>query len=69
MYRYSLRRAFYIFLKINTNMKYFNLVKKLIGTYQVAALSGKILGITNKYYFRVAYGCLRLAMAKKGTKK
>ncbi|YAI82746.1 MAG: hypothetical protein ACQJCO_04100 [cyanobacterium endosymbiont of Rhopalodia sterrenbergii] len=50
-------------------MKYFNLVKKLIGTYQVAALSGKILGITNKYYFRVAYGCLRLAMAKKGTKK
>ncbi len=50
--------AFYLFLKIKTEIPDFKLVKKLIENYKVAVLPGRTFGMKHGYYLRVAYGAL-----------
>ena len=50
--------AFYLFLKIKTEIPDFELVKKLIKNYKVAVLPGSTFGMKNGCYLRVAYGAL-----------
>lgn len=58
--------AFYFFLKINTNLKAFDLAKRLIEEYQVAVIPGETFGVENGCYLRVAYGALSPETAKEG---
>ncbi len=58
--------AFYVFLKIKTQIKDFELVKQLIEKYQVAVLPGTTFGMTEGCYLRIAYGSLKQATAKEG---
>ncbi|MHC5831938.1 MAG: aminotransferase class I/II-fold pyridoxal phosphate-dependent enzyme, partial [Nostoc sp.] len=48
--------AFYFFLKVNTQMDAFELVKRLIQEYKVAVIPGTTFGMDNGCYLRVAYG-------------
>ncbi len=50
--------SLYFFLKINTNLDSFELVKRLIQKYQVAVLPGTTFGLQKDSYLRVAYGGL-----------
>ena len=50
--------AFYLFLKINSEIDDFELVKKLIENYKVAGLPGSTFGMKNGCYLRAAYGAL-----------
>ncbi len=50
--------AFYFFLKVNSEISDFELVKKLIEQYKVAVLPGSTFGMKNGCYLRVAYGAL-----------
>ena len=61
--------AFYIFLKVHTNIKDFELVKRLIEKYKVAVLPGETFGITQGCYLRIAYGSLQTATAKEGIER
>ena len=61
--------AFYLFLKINTNLNDLELVKQLIANYQVAVIPGSTFGMKNGCYLRVAYGSLQLATAATGIKR
>jgi aspartate/methionine/tyrosine aminotransferase len=58
--------AFYFFLKVNTQMDAFTLVKKLIEEYQVAVIPGTTFGMEDGCYLRVAYGVLEATTAKAG---
>ncbi len=61
--------AFYFFLKIHTNMKDFELVKKLIENYQIAVLPGETFGIEKGCYLRIAYGALQQETAILGIER
>lgn len=50
--------AFYFFLKIDTNLKAFDVAKKLIEKYGVAVIPGETFGMNDACYLRVAYGAL-----------
>nr|WP_238568990.1 pyridoxal phosphate-dependent aminotransferase [Xenococcus sp. PCC 7305] len=50
--------AFYLFLKIKTEISDFELVKKLIEEYKVAVLPGSTFGMDSGCYIRLAYGAL-----------
>ncbi|GAB4241674.1 MAG: pyridoxal phosphate-dependent aminotransferase [Stanieria sp.] len=58
--------AFYFFLKINSEINDFELVKKLISDYQVAAIPGSTFGMESGCYLRIAYGALQLDTAREG---
>jgi aspartate/methionine/tyrosine aminotransferase len=58
--------AFYFFLKINTQMDTFELVKRLIQEYKVAVIPGTTFGMKDGCYLRVAYGALQKDTAKEG---
>lgn len=58
--------AFYFFIKVNTQMKDIDLVKRLINEFKVAVLPGSTFGIENGCYVRVAYGALQEATATEG---
>ncbi|BAU66692.1 aspartate aminotransferase [Stanieria sp. NIES-3757] len=58
--------AFYLFLKINSEINDFELVKKLIMDYQVAAIPGSTFGMESGCYLRIAYGSLQLDTASEG---
>lgn len=58
--------AFYFFLKINTDLKAFDLAKKLIEKYRVAVIPGETFGMNNGCYLRVAYGSLSVDTAAEG---
>ncbi|ACB50471.1 aspartate aminotransferase [Crocosphaera subtropica ATCC 51142] len=65
----SSQGAFYFFLKINTDMKDFELVKKLIENYQIAVLPGETFGIKKGCYLRIAYGALQKETATTGIER
>ena len=58
--------AFYFFLKINTHMNDFELVKKLIQNYKIAVLPGSTFGMGKGCYLRIAYGALQQETATTG---
>jgi aspartate/methionine/tyrosine aminotransferase len=58
--------AFYFFLKVNTQMNAFELVKRLIQEYKVAVIPGTTFGMDDGCYLRIAYGALQKETAKAG---
>lgn len=61
--------AFYFFLKIYTDMKDIELVKKLIENYKIAVLPGGTFGIEKGCYLRIAYGALQQETATMGIER
>lgn len=61
--------AFYFFLKVNTQMDAFELVKRLIQEYKVAVIPGTTFGMDDGCYLRVAYGALQKETAKEGIER
>ncbi|MBN3949665.1 MAG: pyridoxal phosphate-dependent aminotransferase [Nostoc sp. NMS7] len=61
--------AFYFFLKVNTQMDAFELVKRLIQEHKVAVIPGTTFGMDDGCYLRVAYGALQKEMAKEGIER
>jgi aspartate/methionine/tyrosine aminotransferase len=61
--------AFYFFLKVNTQMDAFELVKRLIQEHKVAVIPGTTFGIDDGCYLRVAYGALQKETAKEGIER
>ncbi|MCW5313913.1 pyridoxal phosphate-dependent aminotransferase [Nostoc sp. KVJ3] len=61
--------AFYFFLKINTQMDAFELVKRLIQEHKVAVIPGTTFGMDDGCYLRVAYGALQKETAKEGIER
>lgn len=61
--------AFYLFLKINTEINDFELVKKLIENYKIAVIPGNTFGMKNGCYLRVAYGSLQPETATNGIER
>ena len=55
--------AFYLFLKIKTDIPDLELAKKLIEEYQVAMLPGSTFGMRDGCYLRIAYGALETETA------
>jgi aspartate/methionine/tyrosine aminotransferase len=58
--------AFYFFLKVNTQMDSFELVKRLIQEHQIAVIPGTTFGMKDGCYLRVAYGALQKDTATAG---
>ena len=61
--------AFYLLLKINTQINSFELAKKLIEEYRVAVIPGTTFGMNDGCYLRVAYGALSPEKATEGIKR
>ena len=61
--------AFYFFLKVNTQMNAFELVKRLIQEHKVAVIPGTTFGMDDGCYLRVAYGALQKETAKEGIER
>ena len=61
--------AFYFFLKVNTQMDAFELVKRLIQEHKVAVIPGTTFGMDDGCYLRVAYGALQKETAKEGIER
>jgi aspartate/methionine/tyrosine aminotransferase len=61
--------AFYVFLKLHTEIDDFELVKKLIQEHQVAVIPGTTFGMKDGCYLRVAYGALQQETAKLGIER
>ncbi|MBD3884194.1 pyridoxal phosphate-dependent aminotransferase [Phormidium tenue FACHB-886] len=58
--------AFYFLLKIHTDLDAFELVKRLIQEYRVAAIPGTAFGTKDGCYLRVGYGALQPETAIEG---
>ena len=60
--------AFYVFMKVNTNMNDIDLVKRLINEFKVAVIPGTTFGIEEDQgcYLRVAYGALQKDTVREG---
>ncbi len=61
--------AFYFFLKINTQINDFQLVKRLIQEHRIAVIPGTTFGMNNGCYLRVAYGALQKETAGEGIER
>ncbi|MDB9540820.1 pyridoxal phosphate-dependent aminotransferase [Anabaenopsis tanganyikae CS-531] len=61
--------AFYFFLKVNTQINSFELVKRLIQEHQIAVIPGTTFGMKDGSYLRVAYGALQKDTAKAGIER
>ena len=61
--------AFYLFLKINTDLHALTLAEQLIERYKVAVIPGTAFGMTNACYLRVAYGALPKEMIEEGVSR
>ncbi|MEA5509565.1 pyridoxal phosphate-dependent aminotransferase [Crocosphaera sp. UHCC 0190] len=61
--------AFYFFVKVQTKMNDFELVKQLIEKYQIAVLPGGTFGMKEGCYLRIAYGSLQKEIATEGIKR
>ncbi|BAZ66555.1 aminotransferase class I and II [Fischerella sp. NIES-4106] len=61
--------AFYFFLKVNTEIDSFELVKRLIQEHQIAVIPGTTFGMNNGCYLRVAYGALQKETVKQGIER
>jgi aspartate/methionine/tyrosine aminotransferase len=58
--------AFYCFLRVNTELGDFDLVKKLIEDYKIAVLPGSTFGMKEGCYLRLAYGNLQPEAVNEG---
>lgn len=58
--------AFYIFLKVNSNLNAFDLTKKLIFEHKIAVIPGTTFGINQGCYLRIAYGALEAETVTEG---
>ena len=58
--------AFYVLLKIDTNLDAMSVVRALIENHGVAVIPGTAFGLDNGCYLRIAYGALRRATAEEG---
>jgi aspartate/methionine/tyrosine aminotransferase len=58
--------AFYVFLKVNTQLDSLTVVERLIRDYRVAVIPGSTFGMTEGCYLRVAYGALQRDTATAG---
>ncbi len=61
--------AFYILLKVQTDLDSMTLVEKLIRDYGVAAIPGNAFGLESGCYLRVAYGALQPQTAQQGVER
>ncbi|MGK7903190.1 MAG: pyridoxal phosphate-dependent aminotransferase [Hormoscilla sp.] len=61
--------AFYLFLKVKTQMDALELVKRLIREHGVAVLPGDTFGMEDGCYLRVAYGALPKETAAEGIER
>lgn len=61
--------AFYFFLKVDTSINDFDLVKRLISEHGVALLPGSTFGIESGCYLRLAYGALAPETAAAGVER
>ncbi|MBD2254978.1 pyridoxal phosphate-dependent aminotransferase [Nostoc parmelioides] len=61
--------AFYVFLKVHTQIDAFALVKQLIQEYKVAVIPGTTFGMESGCYLRVAYGALQKDTVKEGIER
>ncbi|MFP4008849.1 MAG: pyridoxal phosphate-dependent aminotransferase [Spirulinaceae cyanobacterium] len=61
--------AFYLFLKLNTDLDDFTVVKRLIREYRVAVIPGTTFGTTTGCYLRVAYGALQQETTREGIER
>lgn len=58
--------AFYVLLRVRTDMKPLPLAERLIREHRVAVIPGDAFGMTDGCYFRVAYGALQKATVAEG---
>ena len=61
--------AFYLFLKIDTDIDDMTIVKRLIREYRVAVIPGHTFGMIHGCYLRVAYGALDKNTANEGIRR
>lgn len=61
--------AFYLLLKIHTDMEALTLVKKLITEFKVAVIPGSAFGLTDGCYLRISYGMLDQTSCKMGIQR
>ena len=58
--------AFYVLLRVHTDMKPLALAERLIREHKVAVIPGDAFGMTDGCYLRVAYGALQKATVAEG---
>ena len=58
--------AFYVFLKIGTNMPSLTLAERLIKEYKVAVIPGSAFGMLDGCYLRIAFGALKKDTVEEG---
>jgi aspartate/methionine/tyrosine aminotransferase len=61
--------AFYVFLKLDTDLDALTAVKRLIRDYRVAVIPGTTFGIETGCYLRVAYGAFKQETALEGIER
>lgn len=61
--------AFYILMKVETNLDSLVLAERLIREHRVAAIPGKAFGLEEGGYLRIAYGALEPATAEAGIRR
>jgi aspartate/methionine/tyrosine aminotransferase len=61
--------AFYVFLKVHTDMSAMVLAERLVRQHQVAVIPGETFGMQDGCYLRVAYGCLDVDSAAVGIRR
>jgi aspartate/methionine/tyrosine aminotransferase len=61
--------AFYILMKVETDLDSLTLAERLIREHRVAAIPGKAFGLEEGGYLRIAYGALEPATAEAGIRR
>ncbi|NEO40349.1 MAG: pyridoxal phosphate-dependent aminotransferase [Moorea sp. SIOASIH] len=61
--------AFYVFLKVDTQLDAFELVQRLIREHRVAVMPGSAFGIEDGCYLRLAYGALQKETVAEGIER
>jgi aspartate/methionine/tyrosine aminotransferase len=58
--------AFYVFLRVHTELTSMTVVERLIKEYKVAVIPGTTFGIEDTCCLRIAYGALEASKAREG---
>src|SRR5206468_8390199 len=58
--------AFYVLLKVNTDLPPMQIAERLVREHRVAVIPGPAFGMTSGCYFRVAYGALQKETVTEG---
>ena len=61
--------AFYVLLRVHTDITPMDLVRRLIEQYRVAVIPGTTFGMHRGCYLRIAYGALQPASAAEGIRR